>query len=248
MNLKHLTDDTLLKDMKFLAARERNLLTQVLWHIKEIDDRKLYCDLKYSSLYEFCVRELGYSEAAAQRRISSARALERMPELELKINDGSLNLSTIALVVAEFKDHTKQREVFAEVENKTAREAADHIANIKKQPPIHWIKLDRESYELLVILKGLWPGKDVVKESLRCSVTSASEVKRKHPLRKHVNGETCSNCGTTHNLEIDHILPKAMGGTNEKNNLRILCRPCNQRAAVKQGLTMPRAGSTRPHH
>jgi hypothetical protein len=39
----------------------------------------------------------------------------------------------------------------------------------------------------------------------------------------------CANCGSQHALEIDHIHPFSHGGTHAPNNLRILCRNCNQR-------------------
>jgi hypothetical protein len=45
--------------------------------------------------------------------------------------------------------------------------------------------------------------------------------------------DCCQNCGSTYALEIDHIRPRAMGGGPERENLRVLCRNCNQRAAVK---------------
>lgn len=43
----------------------------------------------------------------------------------------------------------------------------------------------------------------------------------------------CENCGSTYALEIDHIRPKALGGNSEEGNLRVLCRHCNQRAAIE---------------
>ena len=39
----------------------------------------------------------------------------------------------------------------------------------------------------------------------------------------------CSSCGSTEYLEIDHIIPLARGGSNELDNLQILCRSCNRR-------------------
>jgi 5-methylcytosine-specific restriction endonuclease McrA len=44
----------------------------------------------------------------------------------------------------------------------------------------------------------------------------------------------CCNCGSNYALETDHCLAKARGGTNAKENLRILCRACNQRSAIRQ--------------
>jgi hypothetical protein len=37
----------------------------------------------------------------------------------------------------------------------------------------------------------------------------------------------CENCGSRHALQIDHIHPVAKGGTNDPDNLRVLCRNCN---------------------
>jgi ATP adenylyltransferase len=41
----------------------------------------------------------------------------------------------------------------------------------------------------------------------------------------------CQLCGNTKNdapLEVDHIVPRSKGGTNDPKNLQTLCRPCNQ--------------------
>jgi 5-methylcytosine-specific restriction endonuclease McrA len=37
----------------------------------------------------------------------------------------------------------------------------------------------------------------------------------------------CDCCGYHLNLTIDHIVPKSSGGKSNKENLRILCKPCN---------------------
>ena len=41
------------------------------------------------------------------------------------------------------------------------------------------------------------------------------------------DGEVCAECGATDDLTIDHIMPKSLGGTNDEDNLRVLCRRCN---------------------
>ena len=91
MNLTYLTDKTLLADIKILVLKERMVSTKILHHLKEIDRRKLYSDLGYSSLFDYCLRELGYSEAAATRRIRVARMLETLPEIEKRLNRGNSN-------------------------------------------------------------------------------------------------------------------------------------------------------------
>lgn len=38
----------------------------------------------------------------------------------------------------------------------------------------------------------------------------------------------CVSCGSDQNLTIDHIQPRAKGGTSAIDNLQTMCRDCNQ--------------------
>ena len=60
------------------------------------------------------------------------------------------------------------------------------------------------------------------------------------PLRKDVfntlvmlYGEKCVYCGSTINLQIDHIKPVSFGGDNNPNNLQLLCKDCNGKKTNK---------------
>jgi 5-methylcytosine-specific restriction endonuclease McrA len=50
---------------------------------------------------------------------------------------------------------------------------------------------------------------------------------------------TCQQCGhhdeTSKTLHVDHIWPKAAGGSDEDSNLRVLCSKCNQKKGAKTG-------------
>ena len=43
-----------------------------------------------------------------------------------------------------------------------------------------------------------------------------------------LSGDCCVVCGSAENLEIDHIIPVSRGGTNDRENLQLLCRTCNR--------------------
>ena len=43
------------------------------------------------------------------------------------------------------------------------------------------------------------------------------------------DGGRCAVCGSTFDLQYDHILPVALGGATTVDNLQLLCAECNQR-------------------
>jgi hypothetical protein len=55
------------------------------------------------------------------------------------------------------------------------------------------------------------------------------------------DGRVCCECQATDNLTIDHITPRSCGGTNDPDNLRVLCRSCN---ASKGNRVQSNVGST----
>lgn len=42
------------------------------------------------------------------------------------------------------------------------------------------------------------------------------------------DGGECQSCGSTVELQFDHIIPVSMGGSSNTENLQILCGPCNR--------------------
>jgi len=63
-------------------------------------------------------------------------------------------------------------------------------------------------------------------------------TRRKVPdwLREEIMIEAdyrCVVCSANSDLTIDHIVPVVAGGSNEKTNLRVLCRSCNSRKGTR---------------
>lgn len=140
MNLKHLTDKQLLNDLKMLVSSERVFLTQILHHLREVEDRKLFSELGYSSLFEYTQKELGYSEPAAGRRIQAARLIKRLPEAEKKIESGTLSLTNAAKANTLFQRHDidpkKQKEIIKSIENTSTRDCEKRLLGYADPAPL----------------------------------------------------------------------------------------------------------------
>src|SRR5690606_13389360 len=93
--LNEISDEVLWQKTKVLVNEERRMTAEVLRHLSEIERRKLFGRRGYSTLFEYAVRELKYSEAAAQRRILAMRLLNELPQVEEKIQSGELSLSVV---------------------------------------------------------------------------------------------------------------------------------------------------------
>ena len=91
-----LSDRELLRETRNLVRHERHLQGAVIDHLTEIEARGLYLERGFSSLFDYAVRELGYSDAAAARRIGAMRLCADQPDAREGLRDGSLTLSAAA--------------------------------------------------------------------------------------------------------------------------------------------------------
>ena len=104
-----LPDDRLLAQARELARHERALQMVVLDHLREIAARRLFLRRGFGSLFDYAVRELGYSEAAAWRRIKAIRLCADTSGARERLQDGSLNLSTAAQLQNAFERSQRSR-------------------------------------------------------------------------------------------------------------------------------------------
>lgn len=266
MNLKHLTDKTLHEDTKKLAASERELTVKILHHLKEIDRRKLFSDHGCTSLHHYCVKELGYSEGSAHRRIVSARLLREIPVIEEKIENGSLNLMNISSLTNFFKeqeivDVERKKEILQQVEGLSTRECELKLLQLSEKPveKMHclWLtdstmakikeyrslKGTNESFEEIISettsnsLAELQRYKfKLVKYPRKLTVTQTRKPTASLKREVFLRDKKCVKCGSVFGLQFDHRHPFALGGKTTADNIRLLCSNCNQRERIRQRL------------
>jgi len=298
MNLKKMTDQILMQKTETYICEEREVLTNLLHHFREIERRRLFCEYQYGSLHKMLVGHFGYSDDEAYRRTSAMRLLGEMPEVEEKINKGELSLSHLGLAQSFFRQEQKtlqtdlpkesKLEILKKISDQPIREAQRIVYSLSSAPeqlrPDRVLVVGEDKIEFrftadrkleakIQDLKGLLAHKhpnvsmaelfeilcDLGLQELKKAKAPAVVDKIKTPLGPRA-GQTfaapmkervtksiaqikrevwqaaqhkCSNCQSTYALELDHRFPKAKGGENSKSNLRILCRSCNQRAAIR---------------
>ncbi len=96
MLLRPLADDTLMARLSALVGQERENVADIIEHLAEIDRREIVIDQGYSSLFEYCIKCLGYTEASAYYRIRAARAVLRFPRILDDLRIGRIHLEAIA--------------------------------------------------------------------------------------------------------------------------------------------------------
>ncbi len=299
MNLTN-SDQQLLVETDNAVQAEREATVRVLKNFIEIDRRRIFSALGKGSFKDFVMSRYRFSEDEAWRRINAMKLLREIPEVEEKMESGSISMTHLGVAQSLFKHESKKHdrtftpeeklEVLEKMENTSTREAQRMAFSMASSPmfdvqdkirPVGAETIEikfaapNELEQKLDRLKGLlahshpnitmaelidklcdlgleeWdPAQKIVKArkshaAPRTETDTEGKVAAKvQPMREtisaHLKREVwlrdnsrCCNCGSGYALQIDHCKPVAFGGESTLENLRLLCRSCNQRAAIE---------------
>lgn len=132
-NLKELDDEQLCERLARLACAEKESLASVLECLIEFDLRRVHEKKSSPSLFDYCVRILGYSESAAGKRIFAARAAAKYSLILSLIREGRLHLESVVMLAAHL-DAENHARVLLEACGKTKREVEWIVAGLAPQP------------------------------------------------------------------------------------------------------------------
>lgn len=121
--------------MDALASDERKAIAESIACLAEIERRKLYAERGCSDLFDYCVRHLRYSVAAAYRRIHSARAADAHPEILADLRSGELTLCVVALIAPELRSGDPAP-TLAAARGKSKREVEAWLAARRPAAPV----------------------------------------------------------------------------------------------------------------
>jgi len=133
--LKSLADDQLLSGLASIVHRRNQITAEFLAYLAELDERQLFLDLGFPSLFEYCVVKLGLCESTAGRHIAAARVCRKHPRAFELVASGSLHASALSLL----KKHVTSEnaaELFELCTHQSARKVEELLAARFPRPDV----------------------------------------------------------------------------------------------------------------
>src|SRR6185369_1909914 len=133
--LQSLSSSDLLAATHALVQKSHGLEADLLVHLGEIDDRKLYLERGHPSMFAFCVVDLRFSDDVAYNRIMVARAGRRLPAVIEVARSGDVHLAGLRLLSPHLtlENH---RAILAEATGKSKRDIELIVARLAPLPPV----------------------------------------------------------------------------------------------------------------
>lgn len=295
--LRNLTDKEVLAGLESCRKIEIANAADVLIHIDEVIQRKLYLARSKGSIYKFLAAKYRYSENEAYNRVRAAETLGFAPEMENALRENKICMTYLKDAQVAFKQEDKRRKKIKQpkllshhkqkvlqkiVENGEAKrilatEFPQLTPNINREKPIGadltliQFTVTNAQMKKLKKVKDLLSHKvydgnmaeileqlcDMAIKKLDPAEQPKREVKNPETTKQRghipvaverevfaeagcqcefIDDESGTRCDSTHTLQLDHIQPVALGGTDSRKNLRVLCGPHNRFMAEKMGI------------
>jgi hypothetical protein len=128
-----MSDRDLLERTTRAAGAERLATAELLALVGELDMRRLYLGEGCSSLFSYCTQVLHLSEHAAYHRIEGARAARRFPIILDLVADGSVTLTTVAMLRPHLTEDN-HKALLGAARHKSKREVEHQMAALAPGP------------------------------------------------------------------------------------------------------------------
>ncbi len=193
-----LSDNQLLEQTGKLARLDHQIQVFVIDHLLEIETRRVYLSRGFSGLFDYVARGLGYSDAAAWRRINAMKLCAQVEEAHERRRDGSLTLDAAAQLQAAFERRDRERA-------RTARGGGAGVGLATKP-------------------SGSAPSPPTgLPERKPAPELDASPLSRRdRGCCSYVDPVSERRCVSRRLLQVDHVFPYALGGSAEAGNPRPL--------------------------
>ena len=248
--LRSVPDDELLHRLAELMGQSRRVEADIVAHIAEVEERRLYAREAFPSMFAYCMEVLHLSEAEAYLRILAARASRSHPVLLAMLTDGRLHLTAIVKLAPHLT--CENRELLLErATYLSKRQILELVAEIAPRPDVPAVvrKLPERRVPMASPLvvpghgDGVMPG---LGPDPRLGLEAKTEMKpdsppsSRHipaPIRRAVyerDGGRCRyvdeqgrRCPEQNRLEFHHLHPFGLGGDHSVANVGLICHAHN---------------------
>ena len=110
-------------------------MLSILVHLVEIDRRRLYVPLGFSSLFEFCRGHLGYSESTAGRRVCLARLIRDYPQCYKALASGRVSMSNLDKISNIINEQNADA-LLGQIEGMSARDVNLLVSSLRPRSAI----------------------------------------------------------------------------------------------------------------
>jgi HNH endonuclease len=133
--LKSLADNELLAGLSRVVGKRNEITAEFLAYLAELDQRQLFLDLGYPSLFDYCVKALKLCESTAGRHIAAARVCRIHPQAFDLVACGELHASALSLMKKHITPENGA-ELLALCIRKSAREVEEVLAARFPKPDV----------------------------------------------------------------------------------------------------------------
>jgi len=131
-----LGDQELLAHVRGLVVRSNATEAELLAGITEVDERRLYLPRR-TSLWDYCLYDLGFSENVASNRIAVARESRRFPQMLELLREGRIHLSGLRMLCGHLASGDGDADaLLAAAAGKTKREIEELLARRCPKPAV----------------------------------------------------------------------------------------------------------------
>ncbi len=135
LQLRSLSDDDRLRRLSELLRQSRRTESDLVAHIGEVDQRRLYAREASPSMFSYCTERLHLSEAESYLRITVARAARHHPSLLKMLADGRLHLRGIAKLAPHLTSENRDR-LLERAAHKSKRQIDELVAELIPRPDV----------------------------------------------------------------------------------------------------------------
>ncbi len=138
-----MSKEQLLVAAKCSVKTETLATTEAIRHFSEISRRQFFLECGYATLFDMLTKYFGYCAGSAQIRINAMRLLRDVPEIETKISNGEVTLTTVSKLQTFFAAEKKAQKTYTQDEKmklvdecigKSTREVERELASKGPEP------------------------------------------------------------------------------------------------------------------